>query len=127
MCDEDRQCIFMFRTNVNKMNAYSVDLGDELRQGIKSRLALAPIVVRSPVAHELLKLRQLRALRFIRDRLPVGPAGRRNAPAEIDELLLRDIDLERPNCVVVGCCGKVRWPEAEGAGGCRDGKNISSR
>jgi hypothetical protein len=30
--DDDRQCIWMFRTNVNEMNVYSIDRGDKVRQ-----------------------------------------------------------------------------------------------
>ncbi len=29
--DDERQCIFMFRTDVDEMNVESIDLGDELR------------------------------------------------------------------------------------------------
>ena len=31
VCDDERQRIFMFRTNVNEMNVETIDLGDELR------------------------------------------------------------------------------------------------
>src|SRR5712664_3176703 len=48
--DDERQRIFMFRTNVNEMNVQPIDLGDELRQGIQIRPALAPIVFCPPVA-----------------------------------------------------------------------------
>ena len=34
--DDERQRIFMFRTNVNEMNVQPIDLGDELRQGVQS-------------------------------------------------------------------------------------------
>ena len=44
----------------------AVDLGEELRKGIELGLGLPPVVVRLPVAHELLDLRLLRALRSIR-------------------------------------------------------------
>ena len=35
MRDDERQRIFMFRTNVNEMNVQPVDLGDEIRQGVQ--------------------------------------------------------------------------------------------
>ena len=38
--DDQRQGIFVFRTNVNEMNVEAIDLGDELRQGVQFRLAL---------------------------------------------------------------------------------------
>src|SRR5215470_11304051 len=42
--DDEWQRILMFRTNVNEVNVEPIDLGDELREGVQSRLALAPIV-----------------------------------------------------------------------------------
>ena len=62
--DDERQRIFMFRTNVNEMNVQSIDLGDELRQGVQFRLALAPVVVCRPIAREFLNRRELHALRL---------------------------------------------------------------
>ena len=32
--DDERQRIFMFRTNVNEVDVQPIDLGDELRQGL---------------------------------------------------------------------------------------------
>ena len=52
--DDERQRVFMLRTNVDEVNVEPVDLGDELRQGVQLRLALAPVVVRRPIARELL-------------------------------------------------------------------------
>src|SRR6516162_10303440 len=46
--DDERQRIFMFRTNVNEMNVQPIDLGYELRQCIQFRLALPPIVICPP-------------------------------------------------------------------------------
>src|SRR5881396_2455281 len=67
MRNDDRQGIFMFRTNVNEMYVQPVDLGDEIRQGVQSRLDLAPIVLRRPIVGELLHRRELWALRLICD------------------------------------------------------------
>ena len=130
--DDERQRIFMFRTNVNEMNVQPIDLGDELRQGVQLRLALAPVVICRPIAREFLHRRERHALRLIRDRLPVGPPGRRDAPAEIDECLFRNVDAEGADCVVSfrrprprGCGGArgCRDSKAEGAGGCRSGED----
>ena len=68
--DDERQRVFMFRTNVNEMNVEPIDLGDEMRQGIQFRLALAPIVIRRPIAREFLHRRELHALRMHRRRSP---------------------------------------------------------
>ena len=58
---------------------------------------LAPVVVRAPVAHQLLQLRELHALRLVGDGLPVGPSRGGDAPAQIDEIFLRNIDAEGAN------------------------------
>jgi hypothetical protein len=42
----------MFRTHVDEMNVESIDLGDELRQALQPRLALAPVVLGRPVPRE---------------------------------------------------------------------------
>ena len=39
--DDERQRIFMFRTNVNEMDVEPIDLGDESRQSVKPRLHLS--------------------------------------------------------------------------------------
>ena len=118
MSDDDRQRICIARAYVDEMNVDPVDRRHKLRKSIQLCLDLPPIVIRTPVAHELLQLRQLHALRLIRDRLAIRPAGRRYASAKIDDLLLRNIDLEGPNCVVVGCQNKVRWQNAQDPRGC---------
>ena len=88
--DDDRQRILMLRANVNEMNVQPVDLGDEVRQGVQPRLDLAPVVLRRPIARELLHRRERHALRVIRDRFLFGPpraprcacAGRRGLRPE---------------------------------------------
>jgi hypothetical protein len=79
---------------VDKVDVDPVDLGDELRQRVQSRLALAPVVIRRPVARELLHRRQLHALRPIFDELLAGPARRGDALPEVDEILFRNVDAE---------------------------------
>ena len=78
-----------------KWMSESVDLGLELRQGVQSRLALAPVVLGRPVAGELLECGQLHALRPIADEFPARPARRRDTTAEVSQLLVRHVDLER--------------------------------
>ena len=62
--DDQRQRIFMFRTNVNEVNVQPIDLGDEIRQRIQPRLDLAPVVLGRPIARERLSRRELYALRL---------------------------------------------------------------
>ena len=98
--DDHRQRILMLRAHVDEMNVEPVDLGDELRQGVELRLALAPVVLRRPVARELLHRRELHALRLIRDGLLLGPPRRGDAPAQVGERLFRKVDAEGADCVV---------------------------
>ena len=87
--DDERQRIFVFRTDVNEMNVQPIDLGDELRQGVQSRLDLAPVVFCRPIARERLNRRELYALRCIRDRFPFRPLRRDlNAPAQFGQVPL---------------------------------------
>jgi hypothetical protein len=95
--DDDRQCIRMFRTDVNEMNVEPVDLGDEVRQGFQPRLAFAPIVICRPVACEFLGRRELHALRCIHDRFVVSPPGRRHAPTQFRKFSFRKTHLKRTN------------------------------
>jgi hypothetical protein len=52
VADDERQRILMLRTYVEEVDVQTVDLGDELREGVESRLALAPVVLGRPVARE---------------------------------------------------------------------------
>ena len=93
--DDERQRIFVFRADVDEMNVQPVDFGHEIRQGVQLRLDLAPVVVVRPIARELLNRRELHALRFIRDRLPLGPHRRVDAPAQVGKFLFRSAEGER--------------------------------
>ena len=92
----------MTRAHVDEVNVHAIDRRDELWQGVELRFGLAPVVVRPPVAHELLELRERHALRGVVDGLALGPARGRNAPTEVDEGLVRHGDVERTHGGVVG-------------------------
>src|SRR5215831_13882061 len=120
MRDDHRQRVLMAGTDVDEMDVDSVDRRDELGKGVQLRLQLSPVVVLAPVANQLLELPELSALRAVGDGFLVGPARRLNAPAEIDECLLRNVDPKRSNCVVFRCCMRV-WQQTRsncGRGGC---------
>ena len=93
--DDERQRVFMFRTNVDEMNVQSVDLGQELGQRVEGRFAFAPVVLSGPVPRELLTGRERHALRRIRDGFPFGPLRRLDAPAQFDQFRFRDVHLKR--------------------------------
>lgn len=77
---------------MDELDVEAIDLGDEHRQIVQPRLDLSPVVIGHPVANEFLQLCQLHALGLIRDRLPMRPTGCGQAPAKIDDYLLRDVD-----------------------------------
>src|SRR5712691_4712164 len=93
----------MFGTNVNEMNVEAIDLGDELRQSVQCRLALAPLVVCPPIACEFLSRRELHALRCIRDCFPFRPLCRVDAPAQFGKFFFRNIHTKRTNRILVRC------------------------
>ena len=85
---------------------------------IQLRLGLAPVVLSPPVADEFLQFCELYALRPVVDRLPVGPPRRSNAPAEIHELLFRDIDPKGADRVVRGRCDRLAVKQADSTDCC---------
>src|SRR5271167_754243 len=96
----------MFRTNVKEMNVQPIDFGYELREGVEFRLALAPVIVCRPIAGKFLNCPKRHALRFIRDRLPIRPPCRADAPAQFGKFGFWNIYLKRTNSRLVGClCG----------------------
>ena len=103
MIDDERQRVFMLGTNVDEVDVQPVDLGDELRQGVQSRLTGAPVVVGRPVAREVLHDRQGHALRVVLDRLLVREARAGEASPQVLELRRGDVDRERADRGVVRC------------------------
>src|SRR5262245_48961280 len=85
----------MTRANVDEVNVHVIDRCHELREGVELGLTLSPVVVRSPITHQLLQSCELDALRLVVDRLSVGPSRGGDASAEIGEIRLRNIDAER--------------------------------
>ena len=95
--DDERERVLVPRADVDEVDVEPVDLGHEVRQAVQLRLAPAPVVVRRPVAGELLHGRERHALRVVVDRLALGPPGRADAPAQLGDLRLRKPDLKRAN------------------------------
>src|SRR5215216_3771652 len=84
----------MLRAHVDEMNVQPVDLGDELGQGVESRLDFPPVVLGRPVAGECLSRCELHALGLIGDGLLLGPAHRHDALAQVVEVRLRSLEAE---------------------------------
>ncbi len=95
MRDDQRQGIRMCRADMDEMDVEPIDFGDGLREGIEPRLDFPPVVVRLPVAHEVLQHRLRHALSFVGDGLLVGPPCGSQAAAKVGEVLLGHIDAER--------------------------------
>ena len=106
--DDDGQRALVLRTHVDEVDVEPVDLGGELGQGVELRLALAPVVVRRPVAREVLERRERHALRRVRDGLLLRPPRGLNAPAEIVNRLLGNIDPEWAHRVAAVSLGRFR-------------------
>jgi hypothetical protein len=84
------------------MNVEPIDLGDEVRHGVDLRLALPPIMLTHPVLRELLHGCELDALRSIRDLFAIGPLCCADALAQVGEVRLRCLKVERTDSGVVG-------------------------
>jgi hypothetical protein len=79
---------------VDEVDLDAVDLGRELRQGVELRLGATPVVLVRPVARERLHRGELDALRAIPDELLARPADGGDAPAQVVDRLLRELDVE---------------------------------
>ena len=95
MRDDERQRVLVLGADVKEVNVEPVDLGDVVQERVQLRLALAPVVVRPPVARERLHRREPHALRVVGDRLALGPPGRIDASAQVGEVRLGKADLKR--------------------------------
>src|SRR6185295_16522571 len=92
-----RQRVLMPRPDVDEVDLDPIDLGGELRERVQFRLALAPVVLARPVAGERSQRRKLHALRPVWYELLVGPARRRDPVAQVVDLFVWNLDLERLN------------------------------
>ena len=106
--DDDRQRIRMTGAEVDELDVEPVDSRDELRKTVQFRLHLSPVIVRAPVANELLQLGQLRALRPIGDGFLVGPSRGDHAAAKVVERGLGYVDRERANRAIFGRLARGR-------------------
>ena len=97
VADDQRKRVLVLRANVDEVDVQPVDLGDEVRDGVQPRLALAPVVLGRPVASEVLHERERHALRVIVDGLLFGPARGRDSGTQVVEIPVADLDRERPD------------------------------
>ena len=93
--DDQRERVLVLGANMDEVDVEPVDLGDEVREGLQPRLALAPVVLGRPVAGEVLHDREGHALRVVLDGLPLGEARRGDARPQVLELRVGNLDRER--------------------------------
>src|SRR5438105_15893353 len=74
--DDERQRMFMLRTNVNEMNVETSDLGHELGEGLQPRPEPPEVAVGTPVARAFLHRRELHAVRSLGDAPLICPDTR---------------------------------------------------
>src|SRR6478672_7022625 len=91
---DQRQRVLVLGPDVDEVDVHAVDFGDELRQRVQPRLDAPEVVVRRPVARQLLNRRQLHALRPILNELLGRPTRRRDASTEVVQDLVRNLNLE---------------------------------
>jgi hypothetical protein len=116
--DDYRQGVRVARADADEVNVQPLDHRHELRESVQPRLRLSPVVAGSPVADELLQARQLSALGSIADGLLVRPPRREDAAPEVDELIFRNVDAERADCVTFGPRASRRGKQGGGTHGC---------
>jgi hypothetical protein len=105
---DDRQVRFMVMRDENDVKSRL------LWQGVQPGFNLAPIVICPPIAREFLNCGELHALRRIRYRFLLGPLCRGDASAEIDELLVRNVDAEGADFVTRGRLRRIHRKKARG-------------
>src|SRR5687768_1031965 len=102
MRHDQRHGVRMARADVYEVDIHPVDRCDELRKGVELSLGFSPVVVSTPILDERLELLESYALRLVIDRLPVGPAGVRDAITEVLKRRLRHLNFERSDRAIFG-------------------------
>src|ERR1700726_2358925 len=85
------------------MNVQSIELGDELREGVHFCFDLTPLILCRPIARERLNRRELYSLGCICNRFSFRPLCRVYAPAQFGEFRFRDIHMKRTNRILASC------------------------
>ena len=88
VADDERERVLVLGADVDEVDVEPVDLGDEVREGVQPRLALAPVVLGRPVASEVLHECERHALRVVLDGLLLGESRRGDARPQVLEIRL---------------------------------------
>ena len=98
---DQRQGVRLGGAEVEEVDVLAVDLGRELRMGVDPGLGRPPVVLAPPVVVERSDVRLLDAVVYIAGEL-VGPAGAVEPIAQVVEVGLGDVELERSDRGVDG-------------------------
>src|SRR5688572_14217754 len=103
MRDNQRKCIRMFGSNMNKMDLEAVDVSHELGQSIQLCFYFTPVIISSPIICKSLHCRQRYSLRLISNRFLFRPSCLPNETLKVSYFLFRHTrDLENPDSLI-GC------------------------
>src|ERR1700726_4782183 len=91
------------------MNVQSIELGDELREGVHFCFDLTPLILCRPIARERLDRRELYSLGCICNRFSFRPLCRVDAPAQFGQVCLWNVYMKRTNCILVICLVAASW------------------
>src|SRR6266404_3072259 len=84
---------------MQEVDADAIQVGVELRESVKPGFDSAPVVIARPIFADFLHVLEGNPLRRIRNGLQVGPAGGAQAPFQILEIRVADMNLERPDFI----------------------------
>src|SRR3569623_2031259 len=95
MGDDQRQCVRLFRTHVQKMDVEPVDLGRELVEAIELCLAPTPVIFVGPIVADLPDPLQRYALAPVIHQLRLRPARACEPYLKVGEDVVADRDAKR--------------------------------
>src|ERR1043166_3990599 len=97
MGDNQRKRIWILRTDMDKVDVYTINVRNELRESVELRFSLAPVVITRPIFRERLHCFKLYTLRRICHQLFFRPARCLDSHAEVPELRFGSFEAERTN------------------------------
>ena len=99
---DQRHRVRMLRLHMDEVNVDSANIGDEVRIGVNPRFDVPPVMVVEPIIAELLKRRELYALRCVIDQLTAGPSRGGNPLLQIGEVFVGSAEAKRFDRRVMG-------------------------
>ncbi len=100
--------------DMQEVDVQPVDRGQELREVVQPRVGGRPVVVLKPVPAQFLEVGQRRALRPVAHSLRVRPPGPAQPFAQVRDVGVGDVNLERPDVIVHAASIPRRGPPLSG-------------